>query len=977
MDYILRKLDRMVQVSEQGTLAKQTYLRERIEYSLFLIMGYLWNKNIYEVNQETRERITADLHKISIGQVVGAIRALDLSKEISKKAKRILDDYPNLRNRQIGHGYAHSDVVQQYEQDLDSLYKDLLVNFEILSLSTDIIIVDGSTDTTFKGIRLSSQDNGLPSKWSCPKEVLSSNEGNVIDRVFIYYKNKYYKISPFIYINEAGEGVFIFNSLFEKLSGGVKYCRAFRTEEYEKYFQELIVISEDTENRRISSNGTIMNHFELNYDKYIDIPEKRTIENFITQSDSYVSATVWGHGGVGKTACIQSICMDFFNRPQRYFSYIVFMSAKNRKYEAKSGEILQLHNIRTYMEIVKEIVNVVFDEQIDDKGISELLHQYEEKIYNFNTGKMLIVIDDYETFEDQEKEKISKFIRNLKIMHHKVIITTRNKRLAIGENISTTEFDKEGTVSFLKQVIQNQYPEHYPILVESMTNNDWLRKIQDATSGRPIFIYQFAHLFAQHGNSESILEHLSGSENAQSFLYGRLYDHLSVKAQDAFVCISQITNENDMIFRGNVLEFLLIKEDSSDEAISQAIEELTDQKVIEIYDSMYYRVYSKELFKIMKTNYNNRSAAFRDTIKNKLDGIGGSDIKGSIYDAMLNEANKTRNIGNEKETTEKYKRLLNERKCPVSTKRTALINLVSYLSNDRLNLEMAISVMNDYYHLFKVDVNINKIYAQLLWSGDEEHKLKAVQLLKQFFYNKENRKSDRKNMELFSLAVSYFCNVDIMFMRNNEQLRGTQQDEKFSMISVNKNLNEYGRELFELVRNNSLNQYQPAVKHNIVVALMQTINLCIEIGKADKSKLDYCREIISYAHKNFPPFMKTNVNKAIDRLSKLTSKSRTLPTQTFVSKEKWWEDFSSTCKIGDIVLCTVIGIKPYGAFVTFGDSYYGLVHISQIASRFVNRVTDVLETGEEVNAKIIDIDNLNLNVSLSIKEASQDVVSVS
>ena len=58
---------------------------------------------------------------------------------------------------------------------------------------------------------------------------------------------------------------------------------------------------------------------------------------------------------------------------------------------------------------------------IDEKSIAEV----EDRIRTYS-GKMLIVIDDYETFLDEEKVKITNFIKSLDINHHKIVITTRN-----------------------------------------------------------------------------------------------------------------------------------------------------------------------------------------------------------------------------------------------------------------------------------------------------------------------------------------------------------------------------------------------------------------------------------------------------------------------------------------------------------------------------------------------------------------------
>ena len=64
----------------------------------------------------------------------------------------------------------------------------------------------------------------------------------------------------------------------------------------------------------------------------------------------------------------------------------------------------------------------------------------------------------------------------------------------------------------------------------------------------------------------------------------------------------------------------------------------------------------------------------------------------------------------------------------------------------------------------------------------------------------------------------------------------------------------------------------------------------------------------------------------------------------------------------------VIKIMEFGAFVNFLGKQDGLVHISQLASKRVAKVRDVVKEGDEVSVKVIGFDRGK--VKLSIKEAS-------
>ncbi len=76
-------------------------------------------------------------------------------------------------------------------------------------------------------------------------------------------------------------------------------------------------------------------------------------------------------------------------------------------------------------------------------------------------------------------------------------------------------------------------------------------------------------------------------------------------------------------------------------------------------------------------------------------------------------------------------------------------------------------------------------------------------------------------------------------------------------------------------------------------------------------------------------------------------------------------------KIGDIVIGKVTGIQTYGAFVTFNENCHGLIHISEISSKFVRDIEDFVSIGSEVRVKIIDIDSENNYARLSLKQVSE------
>ncbi len=72
-------------------------------------------------------------------------------------------------------------------------------------------------------------------------------------------------------------------------------------------------------------------------------------------------------------------------------------------------------------------------------------------------------------------------------------------------------------------------------------------------------------------------------------------------------------------------------------------------------------------------------------------------------------------------------------------------------------------------------------------------------------------------------------------------------------------------------------------------------------------------------------------------------------------------------EVGDVLTGKVTGIQPYGAFVALDDTTQGLVHISEITYGFVKSITDFLNIGQEVQVKVLEVDDFAKKISLSIR----------
>ncbi|KWU56350.1 30S ribosomal protein S1 [Bacillus mycoides] len=85
-----------------------------------------------------------------------------------------------------------------------------------------------------------------------------------------------------------------------------------------------------------------------------------------------------------------------------------------------------------------------------------------------------------------------------------------------------------------------------------------------------------------------------------------------------------------------------------------------------------------------------------------------------------------------------------------------------------------------------------------------------------------------------------------------------------------------------------------------------------------------------------------------------------------------WENVAGEIKAGDIREGVVKRLVTFGAFVEILPGVEGLVHVSQIANRHVKNPNEVLEMGQEVKVKVLEVHVAEKRISLSIKETLEE-----
>ena len=88
--------------------------------------------------------------------------------------------------------------------------------------------------------------------------------------------------------------------------------------------------------------------------------------------------------------------------------------------------------------------------------------------------------------------------------------------------------------------------------------------------------------------------------------------------------------------------------------------------------------------------------------------------------------------------------------------------------------------------------------------------------------------------------------------------------------------------------------------------------------------------------------------------------------------ENPWKDATDKYSKGSIVTGTVARMTDFGAFVELEPGIDALLHVSQISQEHIDKPSDVLKTGQEVTAKIVDFNEADHKISLSIKAMLAD-----
>jgi polyribonucleotide nucleotidyltransferase len=136
-----------------------------------------------------------------------------------------------------------------------------------------------------------------------------------------------------------------------------------------------------------------------------------------------------------------------------------------------------------------------------------------------------------------------------------------------------------------------------------------------------------------------------------------------------------------------------------------------------------------------------------------------------------------------------------------------------------------------------------------------------------------------------------------------------------------------------------------------------------------KIAVDKIREVIGSGGKVIREIVE-NTGAKIDISDDGTVKVASANAESINAAINWIKSIASDPEVGHIYECTVVKVMDFGAFVNFFGAKDGLVHISQLAPRRVQKTSDVVKEGDKVKVKLLGFDDRG-KVRLSMKVVDQ------
>ncbi len=218
--------------------------------------------------------------------------------------------------------------------------------------------------------------------------------------------------------------------------------------------------------------------------------------------------------------------------------------------------------------------------------------------------------------------------------------------------------------------------------------------------------------------------------------------------------------------------------------------------------------------------------------------------------------------------------------------------------------------------------------------------------------------------------------VDIRRVQNLDEYLGQQIECK--VIELNRSRNNVvlsRRAVLEEERKEARQQILDRLERGQIV--VGTISNIVDFGAfVDLDGIDGLIHIseLSWGHVNHPSEVLTIGQQVNVKVLDIDRDRQRISLGLKQTQEDPWERVVKTYNVGDVLEGKVTKVVSFGAFVEIMDGVEGLVHISELAQHHVENPREIVDPGDEVKVKILEIDNERRRLSLSLKRVEGQVL---
>jgi small subunit ribosomal protein S1 len=214
--------------------------------------------------------------------------------------------------------------------------------------------------------------------------------------------------------------------------------------------------------------------------------------------------------------------------------------------------------------------------------------------------------------------------------------------------------------------------------------------------------------------------------------------------------------------------------------------------------------------------------------------------------------------------------------------------------------------------------------------------------------------------------------VDLRRVRDLHPFVGTELEAKIIELDRNRNNVVLSRRAFleesqSEGRKKFLEGLQKGERRKGTVSSIVNFGAFVDLGGVDG--LVHVSEL-SWKHVDHPSEVVTVGQEVEVEVLDVDLERERVSLSLKATQEDPWKEFERRYKAGEIIDGEVTKLVPFGAFVRVAPGIEGLVHISELSHEHVDTPESVLSVGDQVRAKVIDVDVPRRRVSLSMRQVT-------